>query len=969
METLYSYVQPFFEWLLRSTVQAGIVVCLILLIQGSLRNRLTARWHYALWLILVVRMVLPWAPQSRFSIYNLAAWEAGSKVPANVTSEPDAEPAKPPGESPATRLATVGQELTGTTERQDRDLPAPIGTSRVLADSSPHTVSGLSGVLPFIWLAGALLLGGYIIICNLRLWRAASVECPSTDKETLELLEECRAAIGLRTIVTLVPSETVNTPILLGFVRPRLLVPGNITKKLTREELRYVFLHELAHVKRHDIALGWITALLQVLHWFNPLVWLAFHRMRSNRESACDALVLSHIQGDGAQNYGMAIVSLLEHFSVPQPLPGLAGILESKSQLKRRIAMITQFTNNSYRFSPLAAVLIVILACISLPDPTRGTASANTAPQAKAPMAMRLVQKGVWDDVSMSPDGRYLCDVKGERIAIRELATGEERVIEPTKRTPAEGDPQCPVMSPDNKRIAYLVHREDTGRADVCLIEADGSGQRILYPGIIRSIKEAAGSGPPLPYPGIVRPIQWFPDGSCFLGLRWPDPMHVFKEIQIVSVAIADGSVQVIKTLTGEFFGTTVRLSPDAKYVAYELASKDAPAKHDIFAVDIDSQRETPLIGHPADDRLLDWTPDGNRILFISDRMGPWSAWLLPMAEGQAQGTPELVTRSMGDVRPVGFTENRSYCYRMRYYASDIHTATVNMTTGQLLSAPAPLEAVGSSKVADWSPDGKYLAYCSNSATSSETRVIRIRSLATGQERELANKLTGFDCLRWSPDGRSLLASWLIPYELEDAPLSSRVYRIDAATGETTILLDNKKYNVRMAELSPDGKILYYTTDRIIRREIDTGQEKTIFTYPPKGPFSGFAVSPNGEFIAVGSNEGTQKKAEGGFKKVLLIPSQGGQVTELLRWDEPAGFITHTEWSPDGKTVLFTLHREPVAGKNSKAVNEFWQVSTEGGQPRRIMETDLNIPNLQDFRVHPDGQQIVFSVTTGHGEL
>ncbi len=67
--------------------------------------------------------------------------------------------------------------------------------------------------------------------------------------------------------------------------------------------------------------------------------------------------------------------------------------------------------------------------------------------------------------------------------------------------------------------------------------------------------------------------------------------------------------------------------------------------------------------------------------------------------------------------------------------------------------------------------------------------------------------------------------------------------------------------------------------------------------------------------------------------------------------------------------MLFTLHREPVAGPDSKAVNEFWQVSTEGSPPRKIMDTDLNIPYSQGFRVHPDGQRIAFSVTTGHGEV
>ena len=959
METLSTYAQPFFEWLLRSTVQAGMVICLILLIQAVLRNRLTARWHYALWLILVVRMVLPWAPQSRFSIYNLTVWQTKSNVPAHVTSEQDAEPATTPGESSATQQTTAEPESAGTTDGQAASLPAITSTSQALQDSAAHTLFGLSGVLPFVWLAGALLLGSYIIICNLRLWRAASVECPSTDKETLELLEECRAAMGLRTIVALVPSETVKTPILLGFVRPRLLVPRNIAKKLSPEELRYVFLHELAHVKRHDIALGWLTALLQVVHWFNPLVWLAFHRMRSNRESACDALVLSRMQGDRAQSYGLAIVSLLEHFSVPQPLPGLAGLLETKSQLKRRIAMITQFKHNSYRWSPLAAVLIVVLACISLPDATRGTVSANSAPQDKAPMTMRMVQKEIEDQVSISPDGRYLCgcstwaEVGG--ITIRELATGEQRTLNPTKRTPKDSDPQYFVMSPDNKTIAYAVGRPREGAAgllevDLCLIGADGSGQRVLCP-------DAA-----------VMPIQWFPDGSRLLGLRWRVPNVPFTEIEIVSVSIADGSVQLIKTLTGEFFTTTIRLSPDAKYVACETHAKDAPSKHDIFAVEIDSQREMPLVGHAADDRLLGWTPDGRCILFASDRIGPWSAWLVPVAQGHGQGAPELVARSTGNIKPVGFAQNGSYFYRMKYSEGDIYTAAINITTGQLLSPAAPLEAAGSNRVADWSPDGKFLAYCSKpvTAAANEWGVIRIRSLETGQERELPNKLTEFDCLRWSPDGRSLLASWLIAYKPEDMPFAKRVYRIDAATGETAILLDNKDkgWDVWIAELSPDGKTLYFSTgEAIIRREIDTGQEKSIFTYPANAPGAGWALSPNGEFVATGCNEGTEKKSawEGGVKKVLLIPSQGGQATELLRWDqEPASFLANTCWSPDGTTVLFTLHREPVAGKNPKAVDEFWQVSTDGGQPRKITDMGSTTARSYCLRIHPDGQRLVF---------
>ena len=72
--------------------------------------------------------------------------------------------------------------------------------------------------------------------------------------------------------------------------------------------------------------------LLQVLHWFNPLVWLAFHRMQSDRELACDALVLTHARSGESEDYGRTIVSLLERFSHPKRLPSMAGILETKSQ-------------------------------------------------------------------------------------------------------------------------------------------------------------------------------------------------------------------------------------------------------------------------------------------------------------------------------------------------------------------------------------------------------------------------------------------------------------------------------------------------------------------------------------------------------------------------------------------------------------------------------------------------------------
>ena len=148
---------------------------------------------------------------------------------------------------------------------------------------------------PLVWLAGT------VPLLALVLWQVlacAGMGCrrPVTDQKTLDLLEDCKETMGVGTYLAVVETARVNSPSLLGVVRPRLLLPPGTISSLGPAQLRHVFLHELAHLKRNDVLVNWLMAALQVLHWFNPLVWLAFGRMRAERELACDNLVLSTIK-------------------------------------------------------------------------------------------------------------------------------------------------------------------------------------------------------------------------------------------------------------------------------------------------------------------------------------------------------------------------------------------------------------------------------------------------------------------------------------------------------------------------------------------------------------------------------------------------------------------------------------------------------------------------------------------------
>jgi hypothetical protein len=132
------------------------------------------------------------------------------------------------------------------------------------------------------------------------------------------------------------------------------------------EELRYVFIHELAHLKQRDIYFGWLMALLHTLHWFNPLMWFASSRMRADRELACDRLAISTMDADEPHKYGKTIVTLLESFSQVRYLPSVAGISEDTCQIERRIKMIAKSQKSSGPQWAGAMLLLAVLACVVL---------------------------------------------------------------------------------------------------------------------------------------------------------------------------------------------------------------------------------------------------------------------------------------------------------------------------------------------------------------------------------------------------------------------------------------------------------------------------------------------------------------------------------------------------------------------------------------------------------------------------
>ena len=363
MQPLLDSTGSFLVWLGRASWQASALIALVLLAQWLFRRQLAPRWRHALWLLVVLRLALPWVPESRVSLFN---W---LQSPVYLST------------------ASMTGAMTPAAVAEDESYSSPAVAPAIFAWPFSWQVW-----LVGLWLAGVVLLVGNLFVTSRRLGAGIRRQRPMTDTTMLNLLEDCKQEVGVLTPLTLIETSAVGSPSLHGFVRPRLLLPTGFTKNFSPAELRYVFLHELGHVKRGDIPLNWLMTSLLIFHWFNPLIWFAFSRMQVDRELACDALVLARTREAENQFYGQTIIKLLETFCRPAKSPGMVGILENKNQMRKRISMIAKFKKTN-RW-PLAAMAVFAgLAIVTLtnaqPPASAGTpvaAGAGTADEQGPPV-------------------------------------------------------------------------------------------------------------------------------------------------------------------------------------------------------------------------------------------------------------------------------------------------------------------------------------------------------------------------------------------------------------------------------------------------------------------------------------------------------------------------------------------------------------------------------------------------------
>ncbi len=317
-------MEAVFIRILNMSLSAALVIAAVLAVRLLLR-RSPKKWRYLLWIVVAFRLVCPLSFSAPFSLLRLTAQPAVTQTAGGASEIAYIPPDIALTAQPRVYVGTpfVSEVLSGA-------LPAPAPTD------SANPLQIWLAVGTALWCAGtaALLLYGIISYVNLKRRLRGAVRAEEGVYET----------------------DAVRAPFILGLFRPVIYLPVG----LEGETLRYVMAHERFHIRRADHAAKLLAFALLCVHWFNPLVWLAFALMSRDMEMRCDEAVLS-AEKDVTKTYGMALLSFASERRFPSPSPLCFG----ETSVKERIRNVLRWKRPKVWATVAAALLclVAVAAC------------------------------------------------------------------------------------------------------------------------------------------------------------------------------------------------------------------------------------------------------------------------------------------------------------------------------------------------------------------------------------------------------------------------------------------------------------------------------------------------------------------------------------------------------------------------------------------------------------------------------
>jgi beta-lactamase regulating signal transducer with metallopeptidase domain len=424
--------------LVAGSLRGGLVAGIVWLVCRQFES-IPAATRAGLWWLASLALLLPMLPVPPVAVPVLPS---GAVVDAPTAPTTAARV----GDSSAIRDTSAARRGGSSDPGPPTPLRVGVGDPPAAADwfalPQAYGRQWLGTIVMTAWLVVVGIQVVWLLACRYRLRAIVTRSQPAGD-ETLSLAVRLAHEVGVPSAPDVRLSAEIDGPQVVGLRRPSILLPAAV--RLSTGELAMTLCHELAHIRRRDLALGWIPALAERLFFFHPLAHVTAREYLVAREAACDATVVRTL---GVEPWEYA--RLLVRFGVTGAEPSLsaAGSSTSSSFLRRRLTMLERVSSTGVGTRAVwCAVAGVVVACLPL------KLVARTEPVAPPSAVVRDLDNGTPGALEMSaaaaPASQEQKPVAAEGAA-RQDRKSAVRTSEPTSQSFAR------TIEQSNRRLAEL---------------------------------------------------------------------------------------------------------------------------------------------------------------------------------------------------------------------------------------------------------------------------------------------------------------------------------------------------------------------------------------------------------------------------------------------------------------------------------------------------------------------------------
>lgn len=333
--------------LLSLSLSGSVLIVVLFLCKPLYQKRLSRRWQYYIWLVVVARLLLPFTPEVNLTgrIFQNMKHEVPAEAPLS-TSQPD---------------SGYGQTVFPMTLQNPAASDGISEPASWFLSSAFQRLYQQAGSLWFLVAVGLLIRKITLYQSFVKYIAAGRAEVE--DVRLWEQLGLLAKEAGIRSPVSLYTNSLISSPLLIGFFRPCILLPS---ADLPEAELRCTILHELTHYKRLDMFYKWLVQITVCIHWFNPLVYLMAHEINKNCELACDEAIIRKLDFKGKQAYGDTLLHAARHDGALKNPIASVTLNEGKKRLKERLDAIMTFKKSSGPMRMCTCLLTCLLLCAAL---------------------------------------------------------------------------------------------------------------------------------------------------------------------------------------------------------------------------------------------------------------------------------------------------------------------------------------------------------------------------------------------------------------------------------------------------------------------------------------------------------------------------------------------------------------------------------------------------------------------------